>query len=85
MAFRDQTFIKNNDTLEKKQKALSSLLQLKPDNKKIAQELFKVQKGIFGEKRVAYQLSKSNIGMYIFHDIKLKYKDLEGVFPGILI
>lgn len=76
MTFHDQTFIKNNNTLERKEKALNKFLQLRPNNKKISQELFMVQKGLEGELKIAYQLSKSNLGMYIFHDIKLQYNDL---------
>lgn len=76
MTFHDQTFIKNNTTLERKEKALNKLIQLRPNNKNISQELFMVQKGLEGERKIAYQLSKSNLGMYIFHDIKLQYKDL---------
>ncbi len=76
MAFHEQIFIKNNKTLEKKKEALNEVLWLQRKNKDISQELFKVQKGLEGEKKIAYQLSKSNIGMYIFHDIKLQYEDL---------
>ena len=63
MTFHDQTFIKNNTTLERKEKALNKLIQLRPNNKNISQELFMVQKGLEGERKIAYQLSKSNLGM----------------------
>ena len=76
MSFFDQTFVKNNNTLERKKLALNNLLKYEPRNRNLSQELFMVQKGLDGEGKIAYQLSKSNVGMYIFHDIKLQYNDL---------
>ena len=33
--------------------------------------------GILGEKSVLYELQNSHIGMYILHDLKIKYKEFE--------
>lgn len=76
MDFHDQIFVKDNKTLLKQENVLKRMAKFRPYDKRIAQELFMVQKGLEGEQKVAYQLSKSNLGMYIFHDVKLQFNDL---------
>lgn len=43
------------------------------------------QKGLEGENEIIYQLKKSNIGMFILHDVNLVYEDLKAQIDFIVI
>ena len=85
LRFKDIVMYKDTSELQDKYNALIKLQKEYPNNKEINSELFVVKRGLVGENEIAYQLSKSNIGMYVLRDIKLKYEDLTAQIDYIVI
>lgn len=83
--FRDTIFLKEDCELERRVQYLEKLKEQYPDNKNINEQLFMAQKGLIGEKEIVYQLQKSNIGMYVLHDVNIVYKDLTAQIDFIII
>ena len=83
--FKDTIFLKENSTLEKQRDALNKLLKEYSNREDIIEELYLINKGIAGEKEIKYQLSKSNIGMYVLHDVNLQNADLKAQVDYIII
>ena len=83
--FRDAIIIKEECELERKVKYLEELKNKNPNNKNITQQLYMAQKGLEGENEIIYQLKKSNIGMFILHDVNLVYEDLKAQIDFIII
>lgn len=63
----------NNNTLEKQIEALKK----KSQTEEIEKQIKLIESGIYGEQKVLYELMNSHIGMYILHDLNLKFKNLE--------
>lgn len=86
-AFRlKETIIyKENSDLQLKFDALNKLNSEYPNNEELQSELYIVRKGLEGENEIAYQLKKSNIGMYVLRDIKLKHEDLKAQIDYVII
>ena len=83
--FKDTIFLKEDSTLEKQRDALNKLLKEYSNREDIVEELYLINKGIAGEKEIKYQLSKSNIGMYVLHDVNLQNADLKAQVDYIII
>ena len=83
--FKDKIFLKEDSTLEKQRDALNKLLKEYPSREDIMEELYLISKGIAGEKEIKYQLSKSNIGMYVLHDVNFQDADLKAQIDYIII
>lgn len=83
--FKDTIIYKENSDLQEKYNALKRLNEEYPNNEDIISELYIVKKGLDGENEIAYQLKKSNIGMYVLRDIKVKYEDLTAQIDYIII
>lgn len=83
--FNDTVFLKEDSELKRKCEALKKLNQEYPNNNAIQEELFIAEKGLDGEKEIKKQLDKSNIGMYVLHDIKLQYKDLKAQIDYVVV
>ena len=83
--FKDTIFLKEDSTLEKQRDALNKLLKEYPSREDIMEELYLISKGIAGEKEIKYQLSKSNIGMYVLHDVNFQDADLKAQIDYIII
>ena len=83
--FKDTIFLKESSSLYKRLEALERLLEEYPNNSKIKEELFLVKKGIQGEKEIKYQLSKSNLGLYVLHDINIEYEDLKAQIDYVVV
>ena len=83
--FKDTVFLKETSSLNKRRDALEKLLKEYPDNEKIKEELYAVKKGILGEREIRYQLSKANIGMYVLHDVNLKYENLTAQIDYVVV
>ncbi len=83
--FRDTVVLKENCELEEKIEYLEFLKMKNPDDAKINQELFMAKKGLAGEREILYQLKKSNIGMFVLHDVNLVYEDLKAQIDFIVI
>lgn len=76
VSFKDTIFLKESSDLEDRYNALKKLSEEYPNNELIGQELYIVKKGLDGEKEIEYQLKKSNLGMYVLHDVNLEYEDM---------
>lgn len=83
--FKDTIFYKENSDLQDKYNALTKLKEEYPSNENILSELYIVKKGLEGENEKAYQLKKSNIGMYVLRDIKVKYEDLSAQIDYVVL
>lgn len=83
--FKDTIFYKSNSDLQEKFDALTKLNKEYPNNNDVLSELYIVKKGLEGEKEISYQLQKANIGMYVLHDVKVKYGDLTAQIDYIVI
>lgn len=53
--------------------------------KKFGQKLKLCELGLKGEKEIEYELKNANIGMYVLHDINMKYEDLTAQIDYIVI
>ena len=60
-------------------------IALYPNNKDLNQQLFVAQKGLEGENEILYQLKKSNIGMFVLHDVNIEYEDLKAQIDFIIV
>ena len=85
LRFKDTIFFKENSDLEDKYNALKQLNEEYPNNEELQSELYIVKKGLDGENEIAYQLKKSNIGMYVLRDVKVKHEDLTAQIDYIII
>ena len=83
--FKDTIFYKSNSDLQERFVALTKLNKEYPSNNDVLSELYIVKKGLEGEKEISYQLQKANIGMYVLHDVKVKYGDLTAQIDYIVI
>lgn len=84
-SFEDTIFVKESNDLESRYNALSKLIDENPNNDDIKQTLYIVKKGLDGEKEIAYQLKKSNLGLYVLHDINIEYEDMKAQIDYIVI
>ena len=83
--FRDTIVLKEDCDLERKVKYLENLKKKYPNNKDLNQQLFVAQKGLEGENEILYQLKKSNIGMFVLHDVNIEYEDLKAQIDFIIV
>ena len=85
LRFKDTVFYKESSDLQDRYDALSKLNSEYPNNDILKNEMYCIKKGLDGEKEIAYQLKKANVGMYVLHDVKIKYKDLTAQIDYIII
>ena len=83
--FTDTIILKETSELQKKYGALERLAKEYPNNTEVKEELFRVKQGLDGEKEILYQLKKSNLGLYVLHDINLQYQDLKAQIDFVVI
>lgn len=83
--FKDTIFLKKGSSLEKDVELLKELKAKYPKNQEVSSQLFMAQKGLEGEKEIIYQLKKSNIGMFVLHDMNIKFDDLTAQIDFIVI
>ena len=84
LSFKDTIFLKKSSDLEERLEALKKLNEEYPNNASIEQELYIVKKGLEGEKEIEYQLKKSNLGIYVLHDINLEFEDMSAQIDYII-
>lgn len=85
LRFKDTVFFKESSDLQDRYDALSKLNSEYPNNDILKNEMYCIKKGLDGEKEIAYQLKKANVGMYVLHDVKIKYKNLTAQIDYIII
>ena len=83
--FRDTIFLKTDCELERKVEALKKLKEKYPDNKKIEQDLFMAEQGLWGENEIMYELKNANIGMYVIHDLNIAFEDFKAQIDFVVI
>ena len=83
--FKDTVFLKESSDLQDRYDALNKLAKEYPDNEELLSELYICKKGLDGENEIAYQLKKSNIGMYVLRDVKVKYENLTSQIDYIIV
>lgn len=83
--FKDTIFLKESSELQKQYLALTKLIEEYPNNKKLKEEYYNVKKGYQGENEITYQLEKSNLGLYVLHDIHIEYENLKAQIDYIVI
>ena len=83
--FKDTVFYKESSNLKKQYDALVKLKEEYPNNNEIDEELFIVKKGLDGENEIRYQLSKSNLGLYVIHDLNIEFEGLKAQIDYIVI
>ena len=75
--FKDTIFLKENSDLQDRYEALMKLKDEYPKCEELNEELYIVKKGLEGENEIKYQLSKSNLGLYVLRDINIEYEGLK--------
>ena len=85
LRFKDTIIYKENSDLQEKYNALKKLNEEYPNNEELMNEMYFIKKGFDGENEIAYQLKKSNIGMYVLRDVKVKYEDLTAQIDYVII
>lgn len=83
--FKDTIFLKEDSDLQDRYDALLKLKEEYPNNEDLYEELYIVKKGLDGENEIRYQLSKSNLGLYVLRDINLEFEDLKAQIDYIVI
>jgi hypothetical protein len=82
--FRDTIFVKEDSNLTKQIDELKELKE-KNHNPNIDKDIMLLEKGLFGEKQIEFELKNAGIGMYVLHDVTLKYEDLKAQIDYIII
>lgn len=83
--FTETIFYKKDSQLEEQISALKELQHEYPNNSKLNYKLKLCELGLIGENEIEFELKNANIGMYILHDVNLKYKDLTAQIDYIII
>lgn len=83
--FTETEIGKSSSELEKKVEALKELQKKYPDDERIKRDLRTAEFGLKGEQQIEYELKNANLGMYVLHDINLKYEDLNAQIDFVVI
>lgn len=83
--FIETIFLKTDSDLQTKIEKLSELQKQYPTNKKIGIDLMLCKLGLAGEKEIEYELKNANLGMYVLHDITIRYEDLTAQIDYIVV
>lgn len=73
----------DNHTLEKQLEELKN--KENSQSEEVQKQIKFFEYGTIGEKRVLYELLNSHIGMYILHDINIKFGDLEAQIDFLIM
>lgn len=83
--FEDTIFLKESSDLQERYDALLKLKEEYPNCESIDEELYIIKKGLDGENEIKYQLSKSNLGLFVLRDINIEYEDLKAQIDYVVI
>ncbi|MBQ9298079.1 MAG: NERD domain-containing protein [Clostridia bacterium] len=83
--FNETIIAKSSNELERKVEFLKELKNKYPDDERINRDLKIAEFGLKGEKEIEFELKNANIGMYVLHDINLKYEDLTAQIDFVVI
>ncbi len=83
--FKDTIFLKETSDMQDRFNALETLINEYPNNEKLKEEYYITKQGLYGENEIAYQLKKSNLGLYVLRDINIEYGDLKAQIDYVVI
>ena len=83
--FKDTIFLKENSDLQDRYDALIKLKNEYPKCEGVYEELYIVKKGLEGENEIKYQLSKSNLGLYVLRDINIECDGLKAQIDYVVL
>ena len=83
--FKDTVFLKENSDLQDRYDALMKLKDEYPKCEELYEELYIVKKGLEGENEIKYQLSKSNLGLYVLRDINIECDGLKAQIDYVVL
>lgn len=83
--FRETVFLKEDSNLETQLGQLKEIREKIANKDQIDRDIKFLEIGLQGEKEIAYELRKANIGMYVLHDITLTFENLKAQIDYIII
>ena len=83
--FTETIFLKENSNLENQILDLQKLLEKNPQDEKAKKDLKLLEYGLQGEKDIIFELKHANIGMYVLHDINIKYEDMTAQIDYVIV
>lgn len=83
--FKDTIFLKESSDLQDRYDALMKLKDEYPKCEELYEELYIVKKGLEGENEIKYQLSKSNLGLYVLRDINIECDGLKAQIDYVVL
>ena len=85
--FTDTVVLKEDCNLEQQIEDLKNVREEVPDYYKdrVDYDIKMLEIGLKGEKDIIYELKHADVGMYVLHDITLKYEDLNAQFDFVII
>ena len=83
--FNETIFYKQDSELEQQLEVLKKLNSEFPNNDDINRKIRLCELGIKGENEIEFELKNSNIGMFVLHDVNMKYEDLTAQIDYIVI
>ena len=75
--FRETVFLKEDSNLETQLAQLKEIREKIVNKDQIDRDIKFLEIGLQGEKEIAYELRKANIGIYVLHDITLTFENLK--------
>lgn len=82
--FRETIFLKQDSNLERQINDLKQIPNYEKNNS-ILKNIKLLEIGLQGEREIEFELKHANVGMYVLHDITLKYEDLTAQIDYIII
>lgn len=83
--FTETIFLKTDSDLQKKVDVLTRLQAQYPANEKIKWDLTLYKLGLQGEREIEFELKNANLGLYVLHDVTLKYEDLTAQIDYVVV
>ena len=83
--FNETIFLKKDSELEKKIKVLEDLKNDEIFKERVEEDLLLAKLGLKGEQEIEFELKNSNIGMFVLHDISIKYDDLSAQVDYVVV
>lgn len=80
--FRETIFLKQDSDLERQ---INDLKQIPNYHKNILKDIKLLEIGLQGEKEIEFELKNANIGMYVLHDVTIKYEELTAQIDYVIV
>lgn len=83
--FRDTVILDSPCALRKKAEALRKIKDQGFGGADLEKELLITELGLAGENQVEFELKNAGIGMYVVHDVTLRYEDLKAQIDFVVV